>query len=657
MNQGQSTKQISVSGIITGVERYYNGLLLTLNKGRRKIYIPIDLLEKKLNTKLVHSNDYERFINLAGCVISASGVSDSWYGGRYKSFIRANDFTLEKNNITEILMNSSEDERKNRIEKLLSTLFKGTKKSQIQNTINEIKEAKTASAIVVKPPKDLPFNICFTIYKLVSGKKLLPPGALPGVLEYFMNIAYEEDKKVSLKYSETNKYASYFFLQLPEDINSVKNLVKNKLYIIDTDNDFYFTSWKIYKTLRKVISYLYEITGKKEKDLTEIKKLIDTIITEGNLPIDNGSMLIELKTLPLTLIESILNEKKIIFITGQAGAGKTTFLKDFAEYLMTTGKKVHRCALAGGAASQVEGETIAYTTRHGIPPAVEYVLVDEAGMIDLITFSKLIDQIRWKKVILCGDPERQTPPPNGYEIIRNLVLPFLSNHCVIVAGEAYRYNKKTRIILIPVEMKTECIEPFLQAIISFIESKDLSWFITTLFHREDAGTINLNKLTKIILGKDPDKFEVGDRVIFKKNIKIGNRIIEGNKATAVIEKFHPDNKVTVRGLKSGRSIIVDTSDLALGYAFEVYNTQGKEADCVISFIPRYFPNSNGEFERKLEVALTRAKNLTFLFVSPNTLRYQSFTEQIFNVIKNRFSIKKATTIKEIRKILLETFGD
>jgi len=648
-------RTITVSGIITGVERYYGGLIFTLGKGRRKVYVSRWLLRQKSGAEILQLSDYEKFINLAGCRISATGVQETWYGGKHKSFVKAVDFSIEEADVAKLIESFSEEDREKRIEKILrAVLRKGKSDPELSKIIKELR--KSESTIIVKPPAGVPFPVCFTIYKLLSGKSVLPSGALPVVLEYFVDLAYEEKGKLVLRYSEASEYASCFFLKLPEDAESAKSLIKNRLYVIDGENgDFCFTSWKIFATLRKTITYLFEVTGR-GRDPAEVKRLVDRVLVEGKYGDGRNSALIRLKAIPLTVAESLLVEKGIVFVTGDAGAGKTTFLKEFAEYLVEKGKKVHKCALAGGATSVVEGETIAYTTRYGIPPAVEYVLIDEAGTIDLITFSRLIDQLRGKKVVLCGDPERQTPPPGGFEVVKNLILPFLSDHCVLFAGKAYRFDEGVEVILVPVEMKASCIRQFLKATIPFLESRKISWFMTTVIHREDAGTIKLNRLAKLILGRNPDEFEEGDRVIFKKNIKVGNRIVEGNRASAVVEKVHEDGKkLTVRGLRSGMTFVVDRSDVAPGYAFEVYNAQGKEADCVLSFIPKYFPNSDGNFERRLEVALTRAKKLTFLFISPRIIEQEGFLELFNKLTKDRFRVRMLKTPDEVKKVLFEVF--
>jgi exodeoxyribonuclease V alpha subunit len=109
-------------------------------------------------------------------------------------------------------------------------------------------------------------------------------------------------------------------------------------------------------------------------------------------------------------------------ITGGAGCGKTTVLKAVCEVLENQGYRIVQTALAGKAAKRMQESTgrpastlASFIKKLNEDPtgglsAGAAVLIDEASMVDLLSFSalarKLDDQV---KMVLIGDPN-QLPP-------------------------------------------------------------------------------------------------------------------------------------------------------------------------------------------------------------------------------------------------------
>lgn len=112
-------------------------------------------------------------------------------------------------------------------------------------------------------------------------------------------------------------------------------------------------------------------------------------------------------------------QSQFCVITGGAGVGKTTVLKGLYKVLDKTGRPRFQMALSGRATARMSEAThepaitIASFLQNiteeelGIRPII---VIDEASMLDLVTFYRLIKKIPAKsKLILVGDPY-QLPP-------------------------------------------------------------------------------------------------------------------------------------------------------------------------------------------------------------------------------------------------------
>ena len=116
-------------------------------------------------------------------------------------------------------------------------------------------------------------------------------------------------------------------------------------------------------------------------------------------------------------------------ITGGAGVGKTTVLKALYKALDTTGRPRFQMALSGRATARMieatgeEARTIAgflrKVTDEDMGPA-PIIVVDEASMLDLVTFYRLVQKLPEDcQVILVGDPYQL--PPIGAGLILHVL--------------------------------------------------------------------------------------------------------------------------------------------------------------------------------------------------------------------------------------------
>jgi exodeoxyribonuclease V alpha subunit len=127
-------------------------------------------------------------------------------------------------------------------------------------------------------------------------------------------------------------------------------------------------------------------------------------------------------------------------ITGGAGCGKTTVLEAVCQVLEDQGYDIVQLALAGKAAKRMQESTgrpamtlasflskLHDAEKSGTEPisSARAILLDEASMVDLISFSGLAHSIRREvKIVLIGDEHQLSPVGPG------LILHCLTNECV-----------------------------------------------------------------------------------------------------------------------------------------------------------------------------------------------------------------------------------
>lgn len=145
--------------------------------------------------------------------------------------------------------------------------------------------------------------------------------------------------------------------------------------------------------------------------------------------------------------------KRFSIITGGAGVGKTTVLKALYKALDTTGRPRFQMALSGRATARMieatgeKGTTIAGFLKKVTEKelgAAPIIVIDEASMLDLVTFYRLVQKLPPEsQVILVGDPF-QLPP-----IGAGLILHVLCNLLGVPTTELTEVKRQAKESAIP----------------------------------------------------------------------------------------------------------------------------------------------------------------------------------------------------------------
>lgn len=383
---------------------------------------------------------------------------------------------------------------------------------------------------------------------------------------------------------------------------------------------------------------------------------LDTLIKEFEL-FESKSRSFKLTKEQKTAIHSFVFNRFTI-CTGSAGTGKTTILKCFYYILKIVGYDQCQMALTGRAAKRMKDSTgeNAYTIAGYLQKALKinralshtYYIIDEASMLDLPTFYKLMQSFNENcRIILIGDPNQL--PPIGPGLIFHIFAE--SNQLNKVAlHKIKRHDERTSIPTVANSIKDGiwpdlsgngvqfiqcCPDEILDKILELYDRNN-SQIISPTKNSKYGGTLIINqacqkmytsKNQKLIiwnndLGSFVDTgFRLDDIIMFTRND--WKRLITNGMTGKLINIY--SNPITVNG--SSELIVahaevdddivpiylsdLDVKDrkLELGYAVTVHKSQGSEFHSVI--LPVY---KSILFDRTLiYTAVTRAiKNVILI---------------------------------------------
>jgi exodeoxyribonuclease V alpha subunit len=368
-------------------------------------------------------------------------------------------------------------------------------------------------------------------------------------------------------------------------------------------------------------------------------------------------------TMPYTLAEKQIEglkmtlEKGVSIITGGPGTGKTTVIKTLLSMLDRYGISYVLTAPTGRAAKRMK-ESSGYeaVTIHRLLEfdpmtkkfqknqssllKADFIIVDEASMIDVMLAHSLVKAIRPGSQLLCIGDIDQLPSVGAGNVLADMiesgVIPYTKLTTVFRQSEqsmivmnAHRINcgkfplvavKKERPEFLYIE-ETESTRLsdhlrtiFTQTLLHYDISQDQTIVLSPM-HRGVAGTGTINLFLQSILNSEnTHKLVSSFGTIFKKNDRVMQLRNNYDKAVfngdiGVVESIDLDaGELLVRFLD--RIIKYEqheTQELMLAYAISIHKSQGSEYDAVI--VPIFMQHFMMLQKNLLYTALTRAKKL------------------------------------------------
>ncbi|MCX6079633.1 MAG: ATP-dependent RecD-like DNA helicase [Chloroflexi bacterium] len=351
---------------------------------------------------------------------------------------------------------------------------------------------------------------------------------------------------------------------------------------------------------------------------------------------------------------------KVSILTGGPGTGKTTCLKALITALEAQGKSYALASPTGRAAKRLaEATGHAASTIHRLlefspiegfkrndenPLAVDFLVVDEASMLDLLLTNNLLKALHpGTHVLFVGDTD-QLPSVGAGDVLRNMITSgivpvtrlitifrqaadsqIITNAHLINQGKMPEFSKDNRdFFLFSADDAAAASDWVLDLVSERIPQKfgfdavhDIQ--VLTPVYRGPAGVVSLNerlqeKLNPPASGKQERRlfgvtFRVGDKVMqtqnnYDKNIYNGDiGFIQG------LDPIEHTLEVDFEGLR----VLYDWSEadqLSLAYVISVHKAQGSEFPVVV--IPVVTQHYMMLQRNLLYTAITRARRLCVL---------------------------------------------
>ncbi len=371
---------------------------------------------------------------------------------------------------------------------------------------------------------------------------------------------------------------------------------------------------------------------------------------------------------------------KFTILTGGPGTGKTTILRALVDILRAKKVRVHLAAPTGRAAQRLAqttggfAQTIhrllkfdpakgRFTANEDTPLATDFLIVDEASMLDTRLASSLMQAVPARAhLLLVGDTD-QLPSVGAGNVLKDLIA--TERVPVTRLNVIYRQKGQSQIVttahainagepgmpptvddvsavqawgdltFITAQSQEECVTRVLQLVLEYIP-RHYSYFnpvtdvqVLAPMHKGQAGVGNLNQRLQEALARVKTRglpalsvgslrgpsgsFETGDKVIqlrndYDKNLfngDIGRITAVDTKTGTLTADFDGDTHTFERG---------EFSNLALAYAISIHKSQGSEYPVVI--VPLLKAHFMMLQRNLLYTAITRGKKKVFIVGEP-----------------------------------------
>ena len=469
--------------------------------------------------------------------------------------------------------------------------------------------------------------------------------------------------------------------KINEQIN--EDLLKSKIQIIKIGEDEFVYDRDIYKAEKSCAINLSRLQNEKYIFDVKINEDFDAFSKEQEIAIKEAF------------------NNMLLVITGGPGTGKTTIIKAICNILNENNLKFNLAAPTGRAAKRMQESTenVAFTIHRliGIKPEspipefneentldCDYVIVDEASMIDIKLMDKLLKALSSKTALILVGDHNQLPSVGAGNVLKDILDTDIKS---VRLKKIFRQAQESNIVvnahkindgLYPIlNQKNKDFffinsnsKKFQNDLLDLVKNRLPNYYkldpindiqILAPSKKSLWGIVNINDLCQKELNKNPNSIKINNRIF-----KLGDKVMQVRN-NYELESLNPDNfDDGVYNGDIGRIIDIDKNmeslkvefydgnivsykkedvkDLDLSYAITIHKSQGSEFDCVlIPMMPASFMLLNRNL---LYTAITRAKKLVILLGEKKILK---------QMVRNNNESKRLTNlsfwIKELSEAL------
>lgn len=353
---------------------------------------------------------------------------------------------------------------------------------------------------------------------------------------------------------------------------------------------------------------------------------------------------------------------KVLVITGGPGVGKTTLIRAVALAARARRLRLALCAPTGRAAKRLSESTGAvaktihrllaydpatggFVHHAGRPLDVDWVVVDETSMVDIVLAAHLLRAVPLRAALLLVGDVDQLPPVGPGMALRDIIESAAAPVCRLthifrqstrshIVDNAHRIrsgelpvaprvgrNEKTDFYIVETDDPAEILDRVLRLVQERIPRHfrldpidDIQ--VLTPMQRGDLGARRLNEVLQAALnpsGPQVEKYgtiyRVGDKVMQIEN-NYARDVFNGD--IGRIAEIRDDTR-EARVRFDDRSVVysfAELDELALAYALTVHKSQGSEYPCVV--IPLHTQHYVMLQRNLLYTAVTRGRRLVVL---------------------------------------------